>query len=108
MNQHPKYGQRMNCRRDNSYKKRQWRVRKVKKNLLHICLRNSRRFWFGGFRFAGFFRDWTKNGRWCFFTYNKSQVRRLCNRTVRRYKGEITRTRPGMFRLIHYYANEIF
>jgi len=107
MNQHPKYYQRnLEHRRDNSYGKRQWRIRKVRKNLLHTRIRDEQRYWHGGFRLAGFFRDYSKDGRWCFFTYNNSAIRNMCNRSVRRYKGELTR--PGMFRLVHNYENEVW
>ena len=101
-NQHPKYGQPdWNSRRDNSYGKRQWRQRKVRQNRMNYC--TSGRYFHGEFRLGGFYRG--RDGRYRFFTYNKSFVRRNCNRSVRRYKGEINR--PGMYRLIQNYFNEV-
>ena len=108
-NQHPKYGDSLPCnRRDNSYKKRQWRLKKFRENVLHA--RYSPPDAFGWkFQMAGYyFDDISHNGLFRFYTYNKSCVRRWCNRITRRRYGLIdSRPNPAWYKRVVNYVDEV-
>lgn len=107
-NQHPKYGIPCFNRRDNSYEKRQWRLRKVHRNLLHARV-HAPGSYIGWFQMAGYYRDeYYHNGLFIFYTYNKSCVRRWCNRLVRRKCNQLeSRPNPAWYRKAVNYVNEV-